>query len=339
MSSIKKNKTSKRSSKRSLKCKTSKRKTSKRSSKRRYKTSKNNKMSGGSKRNKKGSKKSTKKRITKKMKGGAVLSENERIANGIIDTIVVNTSNLISKCQMHKETFGDLFESQSKCDLFFVNMLGKVSLIKLLMDKLPKDVAKTISPKDISTIESMINGVEVSQEVAAKFGPVLTFIIDKLYSVDNLLRLASSDAEINKKLTENKDSLELVTKHIKSILLVYFGVTPASVKFKNLAKEFAILVKFITAVNNDSNNINTKLKESLQKIGMIRLINIVIKIINNNQSGGGEENIIVGALFGIVGFILCVGFFFICLPHRHYSRRDYYIDEYDERRYDSMDYY
>jgi hypothetical protein len=280
-----------------------------------------------------------------KMKGGAELSENDKIAEGIIRTIV-NTPNLISKCPIHKDTFGNLFESQAKCDLFFVNMLGKVQLMTLLMDKLPKDVAKNISQNDISKIESMINGIEVAPEVAAKFGPVLTVVIDKLYSVDNLFRLASSNKEVNQQLTKYKDSLELVTQHIKKILMVYFGVTPSSGEFKNLVKEFITLVKFIHAINNDSNNININLKESLQKIGMFRLVNIVYQTINKPQKGGmpdiwtesswrylteeekteREINKVASAgvpsVSGVLGVVilgpimlaLCLGLFFVCIP-------------------------
>ncbi len=290
----------------------------KRSSKSSKKLYKKSSKKSSKKLNKKSSKKSSKKKIykTRKMKGGFDLSEDDKTADAIIATII-NTPNLISKCPIHKDTFGSLFETQTKCDLFFVNMLGKVQLMRLLMDKLPKEVATTISPKDISTIDSMITGIEVPPEVSAKYGTVLNTIINKLYSVDNLFRLASSNPEINKKLNEHKEHLELVTQNIKNILMVYFGVTKSSVEHKKLAKEFAVLVKFINALNSDSNNINVKQKESLQRMGMMRLINIVIQIINKNQSGGGIGDVleVLGTvLFGPIAVAICLGLFFLCIP-------------------------
>jgi hypothetical protein len=301
---------SKRSSKRSSTTKrSSKRKSSKkmsggakRKSKRSSKRKSSKKMSGGAKRSSKTTKRSSKRKSNKKMSGGAKrksrkskkmmkggddLSDNDKLAVKNLD-IIINNTNLINKCPTHTETFGNLFASQTKCELVFVNMLDKVQLMKLLMDKLPKEVAATISQKDIVAIDNMINNGEVSSDVAAKYSSVLNIIFDKLYSMENLLRLASlAKPEINDAINNNKEKNQQMLENIKNIFRAHFGLKESSPKQKEVAKQIMLLIKFLNSLPENKPNISDDMYTSFNKMGVLRLDEL-FKNFSASQTGGNR---------------------------------------------------
>ncbi len=255
------------------------------------------------------SKKNINKPKVRKMKGGNI--------DELLDTILT-TPNLISHCPNHKQKFGDLFISQQDCDNFFLNLLGRVKLMTILLDKLPKEVRILLTQDDIINISAIIDG-EVSDNIH-KYALILELIINELYSFQNIIKIASSKyQELVKEMNQNPLETIKAMELVKELIRVYCGLSHSSNQAKKvLAKNIFQLIKLASIIPKSRQFMNKTILNNLEIEIHKRLSYYLLAYINfvqtgslNIQSGGGIDptSIIVGLSYGI----FCIMMAPICL--------------------------
>ena len=219
---------------------------------------------------------------------------------------LISNKDLIAQCKDNKKNFKDLFINPTKCDLFFVNMLGKVTFTKMLFENSP--TKEKINPSDINSITELLeNNSQIQQQntkLKIKYTQIVNEMINKLCTIETLKtkianipqkdrqKIANTiDIDINKD-KEINESLTI----IKDILQTYYNINKTSItqNQKDISKQIIKLLKFLNVYNKNLHNINNKYTDTINKKILSKLENLIeeYKKISNQIGGTFDKKII-----------------------------------------------